>query len=329
MDHRDKAPHQLDLLPAPQLLPARANENLAKLRQALPSGLHLGTSSWSFPGWKGLVYGAKYTATQLSQRGLHPYARHPLLRTVGIDSAHYQPLPVETLRQLRRTNAARLSLSHEGPMRHARWCATRCTNAMAPGQVKTTRYFSTARTPPKTSLSRGCKARKSALASCFFNSPLKIWPPSAAPPASPSTLKDFLAALPQGPRYAVEVRNPELLTRAYGRALADHGAVHCFNAHPNMPTLSQQQRAMGNPPWPTWVVRWMLHDGLRYDEGVERYRPFGQIVDPDPQTRERIAALIRHAMRSNTPAFVIVNNKAEGSAPLSIVALAMAVAGLV
>ena len=37
--------------------PAPAAEGLRSIAARLPQNLFLGTSSWSFPGWAGIVYG--------------------------------------------------------------------------------------------------------------------------------------------------------------------------------------------------------------------------------------------------------------------------------
>lgn len=62
------------------------------LADALDNGLYLGTSSWSFPGWSGLIYGVPTGKANLAQHGLPAYAEHPLLRSVGVDSGFYAPL---------------------------------------------------------------------------------------------------------------------------------------------------------------------------------------------------------------------------------------------
>jgi hypothetical protein len=72
-------------------------------------------------------------------------------------------------------------------------------------------------------------------------------------------------------------------------------------------------------------VRWNLHAGFRYDEAKTRYAPFDRLLDADILTRGTLAHLIHVAIRSGQPAFVIANNKAEGSAPLSCIELAKAV----
>jgi len=44
----------------------------------LPSDIRLGTSSWFFPGWRGLVYEGIHPQAMLSRKGLAAYAQIPL-----------------------------------------------------------------------------------------------------------------------------------------------------------------------------------------------------------------------------------------------------------
>jgi hypothetical protein len=75
------------------LAPAAVNEMQRTLAQRLPSMLYLGTSSWSFPGWSGLVYDRKASESTLARVGLESYAKHPLFRSVGVDKTFYRPAP--------------------------------------------------------------------------------------------------------------------------------------------------------------------------------------------------------------------------------------------
>jgi hypothetical protein len=74
-------------------------------------------------------------------------------------------------------------------------------------------------------------------------------------------------------------------------------------------------------------VRWNLRAGLRYEDAKNRYAPFDRLLDADLITRGTLAHLAHVAIRSDQPAFIIVNNKAEGSAPLSCIELARAIVG--
>src|SRR5215467_7162209 len=78
--------------------PAPASEALRELGGHLPREVRLGTSSWSFPGWTGLVYAREAGADVLAREGLPAYARHPLLRVVGVDRTFYGPVTAEVLR---------------------------------------------------------------------------------------------------------------------------------------------------------------------------------------------------------------------------------------
>jgi uncharacterized protein YecE (DUF72 family) len=87
---------QLDLFPRDLLVPAPATPAQEALAAALPAGLHMRTSSWSFPGWKGIVYAREVSKPKLASDGLTAYARHPWLTGVGIDRTFYAPVTAET-----------------------------------------------------------------------------------------------------------------------------------------------------------------------------------------------------------------------------------------
>jgi hypothetical protein len=120
--------------------------------------------------------------------------------------------------------------------------------------------------------------------------------------------------------------------------LHDAAARLCVGIHAAMPAAARQAaalRAMDAPDADSddWqlkgplVVRWSLHAGLRYEEAKNRYAPFDRLLDPDLITRGTLAHLAHVAIRSHQPAFIIANNKAEGSAPLTCIELARAIAG--
>ena len=75
---------ELELAPSSPVRAARVGRDVVRLSQGRPAGLRLGTSSWSFPGWAGLVYERTYSQSVLARHGLHAYAQHPLLRTVSV-----------------------------------------------------------------------------------------------------------------------------------------------------------------------------------------------------------------------------------------------------
>ena len=88
---------QIGLFPdAEGVDPAEIEDLVRQIAASVAPGIHLGTSSWSFPGWTGLVYadrnGKPASEQTLARHGLAAYAAHPLFRTVSLDRTFYAPL---------------------------------------------------------------------------------------------------------------------------------------------------------------------------------------------------------------------------------------------
>lgn len=297
--------------------PAWAGERALELARLLPNGLRLGTSSWSFPGWSGIVYDRTASQGLLARQGLAAYARHPLLRTVSIDRTYYQPLPAIGLRAYADAvpddfrfvvKADRLLTSPIDPEGYGvRTRNPRFLDAgYAAGQV----------VEP---ILTGLGAKAGPIVFQFPPIPASLVRGSAR---FAERLHRFLDALPKGPRYAVELRTRAFLTASYAQVLEETGATHCFNVHPSMAPLERQLALL--PPFyqPVLLVRWMLHPALTYTVARERYEPFDRLVDEDPATRDQIAVAALDVLVAEREVFVIANNKAEGSAPLSVIEIA-------
>jgi len=135
-----------------------------------------------------------------------------------------------------------------------------------------------------------------------------------------------LQAHAPGPLYAVEPRDPELLTHALADVLTVNGARLCIGVHARMPPVAKQAALLAMmPPGPV-IVRWSLHAGYAYEDAKAHYAPFDRLVEEDLPTRTALARLAAEALAQHTPVFIAINNKAEGSAPLSCFALARAIA---
>jgi uncharacterized protein YecE (DUF72 family) len=316
-------------------------DELRHLARHLPAGVHLGTSSWSFPGWRGIVYGDSFGEAQLARRGLAAYASHPVLRAVGIDRSFYQPLPeaqfaryAEQVPPTFRFLVKAPALVADAVLRGEGGLPAGDNPAFLDAAVATEQFVLPAL--------RGLGERAGPLVFQLSPQPRSMTRGDAAH-ALIDRLGAFLGALPaevdgRRPVYAVEPRNAELLTPRFVRMLRNAGARLCLGIHARMPPAARQGAALhamdaheaSGEDWKLagpLVVRWSLHSGLRYDEARNRYAPFDRLIDPDLATRGALAHLIHVAIRSSQPAYVIVNNKAEGCAPLSCIELARAVAG--
>ena len=300
----DPAPETRDGVP-----PARRDAHLRSVADELPGTLRMGTSSWSFPGWEGIVYGARVSQQTLARDGLEAYAKHPLLRTVGLDRTYYRPIAVEDFERYADAVSRdfRFLVKAHGvrsPNPHFLDPLYAVEEVVGPmweglGRKAGPLLFQFSPIHPNQIGGRGAFLER---------------------------LHQFLDALPDGPLYAVELRTPAFLSPEYGDVLDATGAAHCYNVHPAMPSIEEQLATLSPFYQPALVVRWMLHAGLRYEAAKDRYQPFDRLVDEDPGSRERIARAVLDATIAERPAFVIANNKAEGSAPLSIFRLAERIA---
>lgn len=87
---------------------------VARTTAALPPTVRLGTSSWSFPGWSGIVWDRRYDARTLAHHGLGAYGAHPLLRTVGVDVTACADQPAWVIANNKAEGSAPLSLAALG-----------------------------------------------------------------------------------------------------------------------------------------------------------------------------------------------------------------------
>ena len=326
MARHAQAQSQLDLFTPPATPPpvvgaTAVSPAMAALARRLPCQIYLGTSSWTFPGWQGLVYDRIASASVLARHGLSAYARHPLLRTVCVDRTFYAPLPAVDYALY----AASVPDDFRFVVKAHAWCTqpTLRDPSHASGRSHTpNEYF----LHPGYAIEHVVEPCLSGLGPkagpiLFQFSPLDVRA-LGGPQHFAARLHAFLEALPRGPVYAVELRNHQLLSPAYREVLADLRVCHCFNIHPSMPALHEQIRLVPLEAMSTLLVRWMLHPAHRYEEAKTRYQPFGRIVDDDRDNRQTIAGLCLTALAAGHASFVIANNKAEGSAPCTVFRLA-------
>jgi uncharacterized protein YecE (DUF72 family) len=134
-------------------------------------------------------------------------------------------------------------------------------------------------------------------------------------------LDPFLGGLPRGFRYAVEIRNSGFLRPEYFACLTNHNVAHVFSAWSRMPEL-RRQIAIPQAVTADFIVsRALLRFGRMYEQAVETFQPYREIQDPNPEARESLKELIRRAREQRREAYIYVNNRLEGNAPLTIEAI--------
>lgn len=297
-----------------------APEELARLREAIPPAVHFGTSTWTYPGWSGLVYHRSYPASGASAAMLAEYARFPLFGTVGIDSSFYgTPKPATLARWARALPEGFQCVSKVWDRITVHTFSGKRDGGPAgqpnPDFLNADLFLSDVWTPFRAHLGEH-------VGPFVFEFQTIARRDGMSPDAFAARLDEFLGRLPPGGRYAVEVRNEEFLAPSYFAVLREHDVAHVFNSWTRMPPMGEQLDLAGSVPARFLVARALLRPGRSYADAVDRFAPYDRIREANPSLRRDLARLARTAAALRIPAYLLVNNRAEGSAPLTIVAVA-------
>ena len=73
--------------------------------------------------------------------------------------------------------------------------------------------------------------------------------------------------------------------------------------------------------FPVWQTN-LYNASPWYEQQRDRFKPFNRLVEPDLAMRDEVVQLTATALRRGRKVYVLVNNKAEGSSPLTVEALA-------
>lgn len=312
---------------APQALQWQA------LADQLPQGLRMGVSTWSYPGWEGLIWDGAYDKSVLAKKGLEAYGRHPLMRTVCVDRSFWRPL----------TASQYLAFAGQVPADFR--FVVKCPSVVTDAQVRDEDGKGMSLNPvflqPDLAVTSFVEPTLEGLGEqlgvlVFQLSPI-TWGLLSRPTellarlqAMLDAVRAALAAHPLGAQIivAVEVRDPELLTPELADTLRAAGATFCLGLHGKMPPI-EEQLVFLRRLWPSPLVcRWNLNrefGAYGYPDAQTKHDPFDEIRTPDVHTRSILAKTIDGITSRGLPAFVTVSNDAEGCAPRSIALLAEAV----
>ena len=289
----------------------------------LSSLIRLGTSTWTYEGWQGQIYRRQYAKTTFARECLGEYCQYlhnddPLFRTVGNDSTFYRPPTANQLRHYLN------QIPEDFQMCFKVW-----EEITIPNFSRQARY--------------GLKAGQTNtrfLDAKLFNE-LVLAPYREAkfePHMGPllfefqqhgisteefcSRLDRFFGQLPKDFRYAVEIRNAGLLGPDYRKVLESHGVAHVYNHWSYMPPLLHQHNRMEKCfTAPFIVIRLLTPLNMPYEVAKKRAAPYNKIVEVLPQMRKETVTLIKQAVGENRQAYVLVNNRSEGNAPLTVKAI--------
>ncbi len=310
---------QPDLFEGSEPLPEPSAE-LSALARQLPSTIRFGTSTWTYDGWFGDVYHRRYRGPQPAKR-LEEYTRYPLFRTVGIDSAFYDPPSEEELRSYAQALPAGFPCVSKV---WERITAKRLgQDAPQPGLAGMRNPdFLNATLFKDDVLGPYSRVFRDHAGSFVFEFQAMRGKDLPDPLQWADQLDDFLGQLPRDYRYAVELRNSELLTGLHGEVLKRHGVAHVFNSWTEMPPIGAQIDLGWTFPATFTVGRALLKPGRRYSDAVKQFQPYDRVQEPLPDLRRDLVRLVSEAHRRRVEAYILANNRAEGNAPGTIRAVA-------
>jgi uncharacterized protein YecE (DUF72 family) len=251
---------------------------------------------------------------------LAEYARFPLFATVGIDSSFYAPLSEKTLRSYAQ------ALPPEFPCLSKVWDRVTVHTFAKPREKQRAGQ----RNPDFLNVELFLAEVWRPLAEHFaghrgpliFEFQTIAWKDQIGPQEFADRLDRFFGKLPPEGRYAVEVRNAEFLTPAYFAVLREHDVAHVLSSWTRMPSIGMQLDLPGAITAGFLVARALLRPGRDYADAVDAFAPYDRIRDPNPELRADLVRLVEAAEQLRIPAYILVNNRAEGSAPLTIAAVA-------
>ena len=294
------------------------------LRRWEEQGVYFGTSSWKYPGWLGSIYSddryltrGKFSKAKFESSCLSEYAK--TFSVVGGDFSFYQFPSADSWEKTFAGTPPGFAFGLKVP--------ETVTVNQWPGHA---RYGARAGQPNEYFLD----------ASLFKSAFIEVLEPHrdkvgvlilefgsfskqdfATPNDFLKRLEAFLACLPQGWRYAIEIRNSAYLGSDYFSTLARRNVAHVFNAWTRMPPIGVQIAMPGSFTADFTVVRALLRKGRTYEKAVSMFEPYEKVQEPDPDTRTAIRQIAELAARERKRAYVFVNNRLEGNAPQTIEAV--------
>lgn len=294
------------------------------LRTLAADGVYFGTSSWKYEGWIGSIYSptgyttrGKFSKTKFEDTCLSEYAQ--TFPTVCGDFAFYQfPSEAYWARLFDATpEGFRFGFKVPEDITVARWP----THARyGPRAGRDNDHFLDAESFGRF-FARRLEPYRSRVATLVFE--FGTFNKTTFPTADAflARLGRFLGALPDGFRFAVEVRNPDYLNADYFALLKGHNVAHVLSAWTRMPELGDQAELPGVFTADFTVVRALLSKGRTYEHAVQTFEPYELVREPNQAARDGLVRIAGQARARGKPAFLFVNNRLEGHAPSTIEAV--------
>lgn len=279
--------------------------------------IRFGTSSWIYEGWKGQIYKRTYkTEKQFKAEALAEYASCPQFKCVSLDHTFYTPPKKEKLELY--------DSQVPGDFKFVAKVWEEITIPLFPNLPK---YGANKGTPNKNFLNEALLER---FLEPFLQSGIRkkmgvfVFQFPSMSVNLPEVLGTLLSKLPTEFKFAVEIRNKEYLEPQYFDLLNHYKVAHCFNHWFRMPGLKfQMEKAAksGGLKSELFIARLLTPLGISYENAVKKFSPYNEIKEIQSEMREDVKRLIKRGTELKKDTYILVNNRCEGNAPLTIKAL--------
>jgi uncharacterized protein YecE (DUF72 family) len=274
--------------------------------------IKIGTCSWKYDSWQGMVYSATNKADYLQE-----YAQH--FNTVEVDQWFWSLFPeippvlpkTETAKEYAAAVPAEFEFS-----------------VKVPNSITLTHFYNRDKSAP---LAKNPHFLSNSLFDQFLGS-IEPMHKNLGPimfqfeylnkqkmlSASQfmSRLGEFIAGCPNEFKYAVELRNPNFISKDYFAFLNQHKLAHVFLQGYFMPSIFSVFRHFGEAVQDWSIIR--LHGPDR--SGIEKATKgdWSKIVSPKDDDLSELHEMLTALLSKNTTIYINVNNHYEGSAPRTI-----------
>ena len=297
-----------------------------RLAELAANGVRIGTSSWKYPGWRGLLYDdaryvwrGKFAESRFEKNCLAEYAE--VFKTVCVDAAYYAFPSVKYLEGL----SAQVSDDFQFGFKatdivtikkfpnHARH--GRKAGMVNPDFLNADAFVQ--------GFLRPCESIRPKVGIIMFEFSKFHATDFEHGRDFVAALDTFLAKLPKGWPYGIEMRNKHWLKPEYFECLARHGVTHVYSSWTDMPPVEEQIDLPGSETNPNLTAaRFLLRPGRSYEEAVKGFQPYNQTKEVNAPARKAGAKLIQDGKKKkNKRTFLFVNNRLEGNALATIKAM--------
>jgi uncharacterized protein YecE (DUF72 family) len=301
-----------------------------KLAALSAEGIYVGTSSWKYEGWLGMIYAPenylryfkasppKIQKRRFEETCLAEYAK--TFKTVCLDAAFYQfpsakmldglfsQLPPDFRLSFKATEEITVLRFPNLPRYGAR--AGKANPHFLDADLFTASFLGP--------LAPHCD-RVGTIIFEFSHFTTGDWERGREFVAA---LDEFLSRLPKGWNYSVEVRNESLLHPRYFEVLRTHNVAHTYSSWSRMPPVLEQMRMVDSETADFGTARFLLKPGRSYEQAVTLFKPYTEVKEVYTEGRAALLKLLQPEKPGRTVTrYIYVNNRFEGCSLKTILAV--------